>query len=253
MTLAEKEKVKTGAERTSPFSVSIPTELRWETMTTREQPSKNSLLDYSEATEELCKDLSVIGVIGGLQAQRIYLNNNKKRLKKATDLKILKRHEIIRGKNSIPIYTLGATGMMLSNGDLKDANKWKTYNAQEVLKRLVFFQLYGSLKAEDNKVSLMTSPSPFMAAINRNGKEFHILIVRGNENAINHFFRYEKEKVPKRMLIVVEELSHLMPIETMIRPYADRIRVTTDLDLSQSFKHMFYHFHDNQWEKENVQ
>lgn len=248
MTVVEKQ--ITGA-RTSPFTVSLPTKLQWETMTSREQPVKNSLLNYPESLEDLCNDLGIVGVIGGVQAQRIYLNNDKKKLKKATELKFLIKHEIIRGKNNIPIYTLGATGMVMSHGDLSEANTWKTLDSKEVLKGLVFFQLYGSLKKEDDKVRVGIAPDPFIASINRNGKEFHVLVVRGNENKINLFFKYETDHIPKRMLIVVEELSHLMPIQNTLKPYANRIRVTTDLDLSLPFAEMFYAFEDNSWIREN--
>lgn len=242
----------TKIKKKSPFTVSLQTELHWETMTTREQPSKESLLNYSEDIETLCCDLAVVGLIGSVQVRRIYFSNNKNRLNKAVDLKYLKKHEMTRGNNKIPVFTLGAVGMCIANGNMDIANVWKTYNKYDVLRKLVFFQLYGSMKQEDNKITMVNAEKPFEAVINRNGKDFHVLVVRGNENEINQFFRYEADKIPKRILIVVEDLNQLMPLQNILKPFFYRIRVTTDHDLNEAFSQMFYQFKDNQWQKENI-
>lgn len=239
-------------EKKSPFTVSLQTDLHWETLTTREKPSKESLLNCSEAIESFCHDLAVVGLIGSVQARRIYLNNNKNRLNKAVDLKYLKKHEITRGNNKIPVYTLGAVGMFIVDGNMDKANEWKTYSKYDVLRKLVFFQLYGSLKQEDDKIHLIHAEKPFEAAIHINGRDFHVLVVRGNENEINHFFRYESEKIPKRILLVVEDLNQLMPVQNILKPYFNRMRLTTDHDLNESFSQMFYQFKENKWQKENV-
>jgi hypothetical protein len=249
LTLLTKEG-KVGAKKVSPFSVTTATEMKWETMTSREQPSKEALLNCSDNMANFCKDLAVVGMIGSIQALRIYFQMNKTKLNRAVDQNILKKHLIIRGNNPVPVYTLGPAGMFLATNDLLLANEWKTYDKYEVLRKLVFFQLYGNLKGLNEDVKILPSEKPFTAAINRNGKEFHILTVRGNENEINQFFKHEQQKIPQRILVVVEEFNHLKPVQAILKPFSDRIRLTTDLDLNEPFERMFYHFKDNVWVKE---
>lgn len=239
-----------GAKKISPFSVSIPTELNWNTMTSREEPNRNGVISSSEETHILCEDLSKVGVIGSIQLKRMYLNNNKKKLNKFCDLNILKKHEILRGKNVIPLYTLGATGMFIAAGDLEQANEWRTYDKYAVLRKLVFFQLYEVFKKQDEKVTVEKSIGPFTAAINRGGKLFHVLVVRGNENEIANFLRYESEMMPKRVLLVIEDLGHIKQLEVHLKPYSKSLRLTTDLDITGPFESMFYAYKDNDWIRE---
>lgn len=221
-------------------------------MTTREKPIDSAVLNCSEQMLTLCDDLATIGVIGSKQALQMYFRNDKRRLNKAVDYKFLKKHEIIRGNNIIPVYTLGATGLFMTFGNdyEKYANYWKKFDKNEVLRRLVFNQLLNSMRKENNKIDILNSESPFIGSISRNEKEFHVLVVRGNENEINQFFRYEQDKIPKRMLIIVEEMNHLNPIKATIKPFHGAIRLTTDLDLSEPIERMFYQFKDNDWQKE---
>ncbi|MFS0783491.1 hypothetical protein [Bacillus sp. 1P06AnD] len=238
-------------KKLSPFTMSLKTELKWQTLTTREQPIQSALLNCSPRLEDFCLDLSAVGVIGSVQALKLYFNNDKSKLKKAHELKFIKRHEILRGNKLIPLYTLGATGLFLVGNPL-EANYWKEYNAQEVLRCLVFFQFLSHMRQGNNKIDVLPSKQPFTAAIRMNEKLFDILIVRGNENQINQLFRYESEKLPKRMLVIVEEISHLMPVQEQMKPFLNRIRLTTDLELALPLNQMFYKFHENAWIKEYI-
>lgn len=237
----------------SPFSLSIETEVLWETMTSKEVPIKNGLLHYSAEHQDFLKDLANVGLIGSVQFGTIYASKNtfKKRLQKAVELNLLKKHLLIRNKSSIPIYTLGATGMMLADLDYKnEANRWKELKNNDVLQRLVFYQLYGQIKSFDSKAIITKAEAPFIAAINRNDKSFSVLVVRGNDQQIKDFIRYEADKMPKRILMIVECINHIQPLMEYLRPHTDVIRVTTDHDLKTPFEKMFYQYHNQEWIKE---
>lgn len=238
--------------RKSPFTVSISTELKWETMTTREKPIDNAVLTCSDQMMSMCDDLATVGILGSVQALQLYFKNDKRRLNKAVDYKFLKKHTITRGNNAIPLYSLGATGLFIVFGPEYEsyANYWKKFDKNDVLRRLVFNQLLSSMRKENNKIEVLNSEKPFTGAIDRNGKQYHILVVRGNENEINQFFRYEQDKIPNRMLIIVEEMNHLTPIKETIKPFHEAIRITTDLDFTEPVERMFYQFIDNDWQKE---
>jgi hypothetical protein len=237
----------------SPFSVSLETELKWETMSSKETMIRNGVITCSEENKALINDLAIIGVIGSVQCSRIYwkMDKDKKQAKKSVELRYLKKHQLIRGKTTIPIYTLGATGFFIAELDPEnEANKWKQLKKHEVLQRLAFFQLYAQLRAQDPTIFVEPAELPFVCNINRRGKPFSVLVVRGNENTINNFFKYESDKLPDRMIIIAESLNHLNPIQNAIKPFLNRIRVTTDHDLKESFEKMFYLYSDNNWLKE---
>lgn len=239
----------------SPFSISLDAEVEWQTMSSKEVPVKNGLLLNSPKQDEVLRDLSIIGLIGSAQYGKLYFNINtyKKKAQKALDLQILKKHQLIRNKSAIPIYTLGATGMVLAGLDYEaEANKWKLFSKNDVLQRLVFFQLYEQFKIADKDVFIETAEEPFIASINRQGKSFAVLVLRGNEEKIKQFFRYNADKLPTRILIVTEEFTHLQPIMQFIKPYLGRIRVTTDHELKNSIKDMFYLYNEQEWKKDSV-
>lgn len=240
----------------SPFALSVDTEIFWETMTSRETYSSNVVLSASSSNvlTELCHDLSIVGLIGSLQIQRIYFKNDKRKMHVALERGILKRHEIARNKVLIPVISLGPNGLKIAEGELSRANYWKEYKKADVLKCLAFFQFYSSMKSHDKEISLMKADvdSPFLAVMSIRGKEFHVLVVKGNESVINHFFQNRQELIPSRILIVVEELSHVKPIEKYMKALNDRVRLTTEHDLKNKFEEMFYCLHENAWQKEHI-
>lgn len=250
--LKEKQKKPTF----SPFALSIDTEIFWETMTSREHFSSNVVINASSSNvlSELCHDLAIVGLIGSKQIQRTYFKNDKRKLNVALEKGILKRHEIARDKGLIPVISLGPNGLMIAEGELSRANYWKEYKKADVLKRLAFYQFYSSMKSHHEEISMMKadSASPFMAVLNIKDKEFHVLVVKGNESVINHFFQNRQDLLPQRILIVVEELSHLKPIEKYLKALNDRVRLITEHDLKNKFEEMFYCLHENEWQKEHL-
>lgn len=235
----------------SPFSITHEAELKWKTMTGKEQPNRNGMINVPDNLMDLIDHLAIVGVIGSSQCKRIYVRSDTgKRISKAIDLGLLKQHELIRKNQSIPLYTLGPTGMVLAGLDHnRVANYWKVYKKHDVMQRLTFFQLYGQLKELD-KTHVIHGEEPFTAAIRIRDLEFNILVLRGNESIVKNYFKYEAQ-ADKRIIIIAESLNHILPIQNEIKPFLKNIRLTTDDRLKLPFNEMFYEFKDNNWVLEN--
>lgn len=239
----------------SPFSLQHENNLKWQCMTSKEIPLKNGMLDVPPSMMELLKDLAVFGVIGSDQCKRLYIRSDgAKKISKALALGLLKKHELVRGKQLIPLYTLGPTGMALADLEYTEkANYWEAYSVQDVMQRLVFVQLYGQMK-HLGKIKVHDSHDPFVASLRITGhnsteQDFHVLVIRGNESIVTNYFRYETP--PERMIVLAEGQNHLKPINEAMKPFADRIRLTTDDRLKMPFEDMFYYFKNNNWILEN--
>lgn len=243
--------IKEQKKYVSPFSMQHENELKWKNMTSKEIPLKNGLLNVPPSIATLVQDLALVGVIGSSQCKRLYIRSDSAaRISKALDLGVLKRHELIREKQIIPLYTLGPTGLYLAGLDhVEDANYWKKYSTQDVLQRLVFFQMYGQMK-DLGEMEVLESENPFVARLKIKENEFAILVLRGNESLVADYFRYEID-IPSRILIIAEGINHLLPIQEVLTPFADRIRLTTDERLKMPFGNMFYYLHNNNWVLEN--
>jgi hypothetical protein len=244
--LPDKEKVYI-----SPFSMQHENILNWNFTSSKEIPLKNGLLNVPPSIVSLVKDLAVIGVIGSSQCKRLYVRSNSAaRISKALDLGLLKKHELIRGKQIIPLYTLGPTGMYLAGMDYEqNANYWKLFSIQDVLQRLVFFQMYGQMK-DLSEMVVSEAEDPFISGLKINDNSFHILVLRGNESIVENYFKYETE-IPDRIILIAEGINHILPVQSILTPFADRIRLTTDDRLKMPFEDMFYYFNHNAWVLEN--
>ena len=237
----------------SPFSMQHENVLKWTNMTSKEIPLKNGLLNVPSSVAALVHDLAIVGVIGSSQCKRLYVRSNSaEKISKALDLGLLKKHELVRGNQIIPLYTLGATGMCLAGLDYKDyANYWKKYTIQDVLQRLVFFQTYGQMK-DVTDMEILESETPFVASLKINERLFNILVLRGNESIVANYFRYETD-IPSQIIIITEGINHITPIQNVLSPFTDRIRLTTDERLKMPFEDMFYYFNENnEWILENT-
>lgn len=231
----------------SPFSIQHEAIINWKTMTSKERPNRNGMINVPDKMMNLIDDLAVVGVIGSAQCKRIYVRSNSgKHISKAMALGLLKEHELVRNKQQIPIYTLGPTGMMLAGIDYeRNANFWKLLKKEDVMQRLVFFQLHGQFK-EIEGIKVVPSEKPFVAGIQILDNTFHVLVMRGNESIVQNYFKFEKD-IPGRIIIVLETLNQVLPIQNEIKPFADRIRLTTDERLKMPLSEMFYEFKENKW------
>lgn len=227
---------------TSPFSLSHDWALYWKRVYNRGNPNVNG---ESPVEQKALQALGAVGAIGGSQLSRLFLKRDKNKLKRMIRQQKIIRHEIKKNRQSIPIYTLGPGGARMANVPNYEENYWVTYQTEDVLKRLLFFQLYDKFP----KAQIVPAPSPFVGAVSFKGNLFYVYVVRGDMQDMLTYLKWRTFN--ERMLIVTESLSHLQPLNAFAPDL--KVRVTTDQDLRGGLENLFYRWADGYWLKENQQ
>src|SRR5699024_6918594 len=142
---------------------------------------------HSMREKKSLEALSAVGVIGKKQLSRLFsLGANE--IDNMTRMFKLMKHKLKRGKNyEIPIYTLGIRGAMALKLDAYESNYWTTYTIEDVLKRLLFFQLYHYFPT----LKLLPAPSPFIASLLSNDNIINVYIMKGNAHELLHYLKWE--------------------------------------------------------------
>ena len=202
----------------SPYSLSHDWSLHWTRI-----PSNIKCSEYING--ESLKDrialeaLAAVGVIGGMQLSRLF-SLDKKRLKRMVIEKKIVRHEIHRNKQVIPIFTLGINGAVVAGmNECYESNYWVEYKTEDVLKRLLFFQLF----------QLFPTQEPFSGAIQFQGKPIYVYVVRGDVNDLLMYLKWMGKNFNERLIIITESIRHLQPLK--VNSENLKIRVAVDLDL----------------------
>lgn len=224
----------------SPFSLSHDWTLCWKRVYGRGNPYVNG---ESPREQKALQALGAVGVIGSSQLMRLFLNRDKNRRKRMVREKKLVRHEIRRNNQSIPIYTLGPNGAPIAKVSEYEDNYWVTYKVEDVLKRLLFFQLY----AKFPKARIVPAPSPFVGAISFKSNLFYVYVIRGDMQDLLVHLKWHP--FTERMIILTESLNHLQPLNAFAPDL--KVRVTTDQDLRGDLRNLFYFWDGNDWVKEN--
>lgn len=235
----------------SPFSIAYDWKIKWSVVMSAEESNQfalNQLMFYpNKRILNMIHAIHAIGVIGGVQLSRMFLKGKKKQIKKLYSTRIIKKHELFKDKQVIPVYTLGKTSLEYLN---EEPNTWFQYDAYDVLARMLFFQLYEKFLNGMNhaNISIEQAPSPFVGRLVINSIPFLILVVRNNESSILKYL--EKVAPSERIICVCEHLSDLKHLNDQLNHLA--VRVTTDLDIKYSpINEMFYAWRKNGWEKEH--
>lgn len=213
----------------SPYSLSHEWNLHWIRI-----PSNIKRSDYingeSPKERKALEALAAVGIIEGAQLFRLF-SMDKKRLKRMVMEKKIVRHELIRNKQTIPIFTLGINGAVI--GGLKESyesNYWVEYKIEDVLKRLLFCQLFQHFA--ESKV--LPTPEPFSGAIEFKGKPIYVYVVRGDVSDLLMYLKWRRKNFNDRIIIITESIRHLQPLKLIIENF--KLRVTVDKDLGGNSK-----------------
>jgi len=225
----------------SPYSLSHDWSLHWTCI-----PSNIKRSDFvngeSPKERKALEALAAIGVIGGAQLSRLF-SLGKKRLKRMVSEKKIVRHEIHRNKQVIPIYTLGINGAVVAGlNDSYESNYWVEYKIEDVLKCLLFLQLFQHFPGSKVKVV----PEPFNGAIEYKEKLFYIYVIRGDVNDLLMYLKWSGKSFNGRLIIITESIKHMQPLMMAIKKL--RVRAIIDIDLKVDFdelQNLFYVFHEN--------
>lgn len=209
-----------------------------------------------ESPKELnaIKALAAVGLISGKQMREIF-GLDRKRLKTMTLEHKLVRHEMKKDKNAVTLYTLGANGAIMAGvEDSFKNNYWVAYKTEDILKRILFFQLYKQFQKTMLRVSVLPTPKPFIGAIELRGKPFYVYVVRGDTNDLTMFLKWN-EQFNERVIVLTETLRHLEPLKWVLSNLPVRIALDCDLLQEQETEHiqnLFYFMEDGQYIKELV-
>ncbi|WP_240377220.1 hypothetical protein [Bacillus piscicola] len=224
--------------------------IKWNRILSTESSLIKGLDIQSEKELNALHAIEKIGVIGRAQLKAIFLGRDNQRVKKMERYRQIKRHELIRNNEIIPIYTLGATGIEFLRCPSKK-NEWFQLNEYMVLERLIFFQLYDKLKNIYSDLQITEVEPPFIGGIQAKGekKHFNVLVVRENKEKIQKLLARSNPKKP--IICVCEDLIYLESLNPYLKQ--NKIRVTTDKELRhKDFESMFYLWHQGGWVNENA-
>jgi len=220
---------------TSPFSIEHKWRLYWKRI-----PSNAKPLGYisceSPKEQKALLALAKAGVIGGRQLFHLFALD-KKRLKKMVREQKIIRHEIRLNTKIIPVYTLGQTGAIITEVSGYEPNYWVTYKTEDVLKRILFFELYRFFPDKP----IIPTPEPFTIAIQFNNQPMYVYVVRGGVQDMLMYLKWQSHTFQGRMIVIAESIQHVQPL---LMPARDiKLRITTDEDLltAEDIQNMFYY------------
>ncbi|WP_139490063.1 hypothetical protein [Brevibacillus dissolubilis] len=235
-TIDEPINSQSNERRLSPFSLQHGWTVQW---TYRVPNIVKAHMTLRE--EQVAKSLAKIGIIGGAQLSRLFFNKNKLQMKKMIHKGYVIPHVLRDQHKEIPIYTLSPVVLNSYGGVV-----WKRFTVEDVLQRMLFFQLYGKFTEKELVMIERAESEPYVGIIRRKNMRFYIGVVRGNMEEWERALRWEYES--KRILLIAETLEELAPVQEMIKHRM--VRVTTDHDLKMHFNEMFYQWMDGKWVRE---
>ncbi|WP_186668774.1 hypothetical protein [Sporosarcina sp. BP05] len=220
----------------SPYSLSHEWSLHWTRI-----PSNIKRSDYingeSPKERKALEALAAVGIIEGAQLFRLF-SLDKKRLKRMVMEKKIVWHEIHRNQQVVPIYTIGINGAVIAGlNDCYESNYWVEYKIEDVLKRLLFFQLLKQFP--ESKV--VPAQLPFSGAIQFQGKPIYLYVVRGDVNDLLTYLKWRGKHFKDRVIIITESIRHLLPLR--VTAAALKVRVALDLDLRDDIEDLQKHFY----------
>ena len=219
----------------SPYSLSHDWSLHWTRI-----PSNIKRSSYvngeSPKERKAIEALAAVGLIGGAQLSRLF-SLDKKRLKRMVIEKKIVRHEIHRNKQVIPIFTLGINGAVVAGlNECYESNYWVEYKTEDVLKCLLFFQLFQHFP----EATPLPIQATFIGAIQFQSKTFFVYVVRGEITDLLMYFKWSEKDFNERFIIITESLGHLQSLKALAQNRKVRIVIDRELCFTNNFHKLFY-------------
>ncbi len=212
----------------SPYSLSQEWSMHWTRI-----PSNIKRSDFvkgeSPKERKALEALAAVGLIGGTQLSWLF-SLDKKRLKRMVAENKIVRHEIHRNKHVIPIFTLGINGAVVAGLECYESNYWVEYKTEDVLKRILFFQLFQHFP----EAKVIPIQEPFSGVIQFQGRPIYVYVVRGDINDLLMYLKWSGKHFNERLIIITESFRHLQPLKVNAKTL--KVRVAVDLDLQEDIE-----------------
>lgn len=222
----------------SPFSLQHDWTVNWSRIPSNVKvPSRYNINSMKE--RKALEALASVGVIGKKQLSRLF-QMNKTDIKNLENSHKIVRHNLKQNNNGIiPIYTLGINGARAINLEVYDVNYWVEYFASDVLKRLLFFQVYNFFPT----LRVVPSPEPFISAVQNNNNLIYVYVLKGDVNDLMRFLKWKK--MNHRLILVTEKFEQLKPLELAMDDLKVRVVLEKDLMTEENFNQdIFYYYKD---------
>jgi len=227
--------------KASPFSLSHDWSLGWTRIPSNYKPFKYYNINSMKEKKAL-EGIASVGVIGEKQLSRLF-SLGAKEIKNMVKTDKIVPHALNRNHNNrIPIYSLGINGAKAINLDVYKENYWVEYKIDEVLKSLLFFQLYHYFPT----LNVRPTPNPFVAAVKNNDNLIYVYVVKGDTNDLMRYLKWEKNS-NHRLMLVTESISQLKEIELYTKDLKMRVVIEDDLmNREKSDEDIFYIYKDGE-------
>ncbi|MCZ2260645.1 hypothetical protein [Sporosarcina sp. G11-34] len=213
----------------SPYSLSHEWNLHWTRIPSNVRQS-NYINGESPKERKALEALAAVGIIEGAQLIRLF-SLDKKRLKRMVTEKKIVRHELKRNIQAIPIFTLGINGAVIAGlSECFEINYWVEYKTEDVLKRLLFFQLFQHLP----NARILPAQEPFSGLIQFQGKPIYVYVVRGDVNDLLMYLKWNGKHFNERLILITESIQHLEWPKVSAEKL--KLRVALDMDLRDDTK-----------------
>ncbi|MBG9790989.1 hypothetical protein ABHN05_13090 [Brevibacillus laterosporus] len=179
--------------------------------------------------------LAKIGVIRGDQLRNMFFRGKKSKVKQMEYYGMIVKHELLIGDRSIFFYTLSPALIEEYNGlYIRD---YKRTVVSAIIEKLVFLDTV--MKFDGFKPILEeTNESPFVGVIKIGKNKIYTGVIYKNIQEWQHYFKWSPNDQKRNVLLVVENLDHLKPLEIPISSFLNqnsRLRVLIRREKERSF------------------
>jgi len=189
----------------------------------------------SERERRALEAIAAVGLASGRQLFQVF-GLDKRRVRRMVGQKRLVRHELRRAGKLAAVFTLGpGAGTYVPPGHMM--NQWVGYPVEEVLKRILFFELYGMFP---EGARVLPCASPFTGAIFFKEKPYYVYAVRGDMEDLLSFMKWNR--FGERVLVVTERLGHLKPLDLFLMQGEFKMRAITDGDLGKDLHAVLHRY-----------
>jgi len=227
--------------KVSPFSLTHDWSLGWKRIPSNYKPFQYYNINSMKEKKAL-EALGSVGIIGGKQLSRLFSLSNKE-IKNMVHTDKIVEHALNRNHNTqIPIYSLGINGAKAIKLSAYKSNYWVELRLEDVLKSLLFFQLYHYFPT----LNVKPTPNPFVAAVKNNESLIYVYVLKGDMGDLMRYLKWQKES-HHRLILVTESVSQLKEIELYTDNLKMRVVIEGDLmNREKSDEDIFYLFKDGE-------
>lgn len=216
----------------SPFS--IDHDWRFEPTLLENDIAGHAPIRVSQETRAM-KAIGHIGIIGSVQISRLF-GFKRHHIRRMIQDRKLVQHQLIKNKNTIPVFTIGPRAAKLLSLPYEH-NKWRTWTIEQILQKLVFFQLCCALHDKQKAFQIDSASFPFTGKLEIGQDIRQVLVIRKRLEKLEDAVRHNRFPI----ITIAESLYHVQPYNHLL----SGAKLLLDEDLGKDYR--FYNWKKDQW------